>query len=115
LQAGCTTTAACADATCSAAIKLVLMVHDVCPEDKLPNNLEAALHDHEEPCEDQLCNSAAEAFDPYAEPCKPPLAALPLPDAEPSAAPTADAAYEFGSQAAFLVTMLALSLALISP
>merc|ERR1719388_113387 len=69
LQAGCATTQACADSTCSAAIKTVLMAHDVCPEDKLPNNLEVALHDHEEPCEAQLCNSAGGAFDPYADKC----------------------------------------------
>ena len=69
LQAGCTSATACADATCSAAMKVVLMAHDVCPEDKLPNNLETALHDHEEPCEDQLCNSAGGEFDPYADKC----------------------------------------------
>merc|ERR1711881_585002 len=37
LQAGCTTTQACADATCSAAIKTVLAVHDLCSESDLPN------------------------------------------------------------------------------
>eukprot|EP00747_Dinoflagellata_sp_TGD_P111826 gnl/TRDRNA2_/TRDRNA2_171314_c1_seq7.p1 gnl/TRDRNA2_/TRDRNA2_171314_c1~~gnl/TRDRNA2_/TRDRNA2_171314_c1_seq7.p1 ORF type:complete len:405 (-),score=75.41 gnl/TRDRNA2_/TRDRNA2_171314_c1_seq7:112-1260(-) len=69
LQKGCTTTQACADPTCAEAIKIVLAAHDLCPEDKLPNNLEAALHDHEEPCEAQLCNSAPAAFDPYNDPC----------------------------------------------
>jgi hypothetical protein len=65
----CKTTTGCAKAQCAAAIKVVLMAHDTCPEDKLPNNLETALHDYEEPCARQLCNSAAAAFDPYADKC----------------------------------------------
>jgi len=104
LQAGCTSTQACADSTCAAAIKLVLMVHDTCPEDKLPNNLEVALHDHEEPCEAQLCNSAGGAFDPYAESCGEAAAA----ESSPSTASTASG---LASQKAFLVTTLALPLA----
>merc|ERR1719388_392764 len=104
LQAGCATTQACADSTCSAAIKTVLMAHDVCPEDKLPNNLEVALHDHEEPCEDQLCNTAGGAFDPYAESCGEGAADKVI------SAPESG----LGSQQAFLVTMLALPLAVFS-
>jgi len=104
LQAGCTSTQACADATCAAAIKVVLMAHDTCPEDNLPNNLEVALHDHEEPCEDQLCNTAGGEFDPYAEAC----------GAAAATAPVASAASGLGSQQAFLVTMLALPLAVFS-
>merc|ERR1719213_108146 len=96
LQGGCTTTAACADKTCSDAIKIVLAVHDLCPEDKLPNNLEVALHDHEEPCEAQLCNSAPAAFDPYADTC----GGAPGPKSE---TPSASTASGFGSQEAFLV------------
>merc|ERR1711904_412136 len=101
LQAGCTTKQACADATCSAAIKTVLAVHDLCPEGKLPNNLEVALHDHEEPCEAQLCNTAPAAFDPYATKCG---------EEAEQAAPDASAASGFGSQEAFLLTTLALPL-----
>merc|ERR1712107_129084 len=67
---GCATTTACAAAGCSAAIKIVLMAHDTCPENKLPNNLENALHDYEDACSAQLRNSAAAAFDPYSEKCK---------------------------------------------
>merc|ERR1719171_997710 len=69
LQAGCTTKENCAAKSCADAIKVVLAVHDLCPESKLPNNLEVALHDHEEPCEKQLCNTAEAAFDPYADKC----------------------------------------------
>jgi hypothetical protein len=106
LQTGCTTTQACADPTCAAAIKTVLMAHDVCPEENLPNNLEVALHDHEEPCEAQLCNTAEAAFDPYADPCGAVVTA-----------PDANAASRFGSQESFLITTLAFPLAvvLISP
>jgi len=103
LQAGCATAAACADSTCSDAMKVVLTAHDVCPEKDLPNNLEVALHDHEEPCEDQLCNTAEAAFDPYAESC-----------GEEDSTPVTSAASGFGSQVAFLVTMLALPLAVCS-
>jgi len=68
LDAGCNTKSLCdASATCKAAIKTVLMYHDTCPEDSLPDTIERALHDYEEPCEDHLCNSASAAFDPYAE------------------------------------------------
>merc|ERR1719428_1797650 len=106
LQAGCTSATACADATCSAAMKVVLMAHDVCPEDKLPNNLETALHDHEEPCEDQLCNSAGGEFDPYADKCPG--------DADVAdGTNTASGASGFGSQQAFLVATLALPLAVL--
>merc|ERR1719171_3456269 len=114
LQASCTTKQACADATCSAAIKVVLAVHDLCPEGKLPNNLEVALHDHEEPCEAQLCNTAPAAFDPYAETCGDAASGA---TTEAPAAPTTSRAAGVGSQEAFLVTTLALSLAvlLISP
>jgi hypothetical protein len=105
----CNTTQACADTTCANAIKIVLAVHDLCPEDKLPNNLETALHDYEEPCEAQLCNTAEKAFDPYAQTC----------GTTTTVGPTdASAAGGFGSQTAFLVTTsLALTLAvlLISP
>jgi len=118
LQAGCTTTAACADATCSAAIKLVLGVHDLCSEKDLPNNLEAALHDHEEPCEDQLCNTAFKAFDPYAASCEgAPLGTVSLPEGpapEPAPAPapaTASTANGLGSREALLMTALALPFA----
>jgi len=69
VQGGCSTNVSCADSTCSAAIKTVLMSHDTCPEDKLPDNTEKALHDHEEPCAAQLCNSADAAFDPYDAKC----------------------------------------------
>jgi len=89
----------------------VLTAHDVCPEKDLPNNLEVALHDHEEPCEDQLCNTAEAAFDPYAESCgEDPVA----PDGSgPTVTDTPVAASAFGSQA-FLVTMLVLPLAVCS-
>jgi len=69
LQDGCTTVEACADSTCAAAIKTVLMAHDTCAESQLPNNLETALHDHEDPCEAQLCNTAPAKFDPYDDCC----------------------------------------------
>merc|ERR1719217_1503307 len=104
LQAGCTSTAACKDKTCADAIKIVLMAHDVCPEDKLPNNLEVALHDHEEPCQDQLCNTAGGAFDPYADRCGDEDTASKTGTAAPTTASTASG---FGSQLAFLVTTLA--------
>merc|ERR1719217_1228303 len=97
LQAGCTSTAACKDKTCADAIKIVLMAHDVCPEDKLPNNLEVALHDHEEPCEDQLCNTAGEPFDPYAETC----GDEPAGGSTATSAPSASGANGFGSEEAF--------------
>jgi hypothetical protein len=65
---GCNTKTLCdSTATCKDAIKKVLMYHDICPEDSLPDTIERALHDYEEPCEDQLCNSAPAAFDPYAD------------------------------------------------
>jgi len=68
--AACAATAeACATTACSAAMKIVVVAHDTCPESVLPDNLEKALHDHEEPCEDQLCNVASGAFDPYDDPC----------------------------------------------
>ena len=68
LDAGCNTKSLCdASATCKAAIKTVLMYHDTCPEDSLPDTIERALHDYEEPCEDHLCNSASAVFDPYAD------------------------------------------------
>jgi len=106
LQAGCLTTQACADSVCSGAIKTVLMAHDVCPEKKLPNNLEDALHNHEEPCEAQLCNTAEAAFDPYADSCG---------GADVSSGGNdVSAASGFGSQVAFLVTTLALPLAVCS-
>merc|ERR1719316_1739615 len=110
LQAGCTTKENCAAKSCADAIKVVLAVHDLCPEDKLPNNLEVALHDHEEPCEAQLCNTGPGVFDPYAEPCSASVDAA-------AQAGVVDAAGGFGSQKAFLVTTLALPLAvlLISP
>merc|ERR1719262_250282 len=82
-------TKACADSTCSAAIKTVLMAHDVCPEENLPNNLEVALHDHEEPCETQLCNTAGGAFNPNDDPCGEVAAA---------ATPDTSAASGFGRQ-----------------
>jgi len=104
LQAGCATKSACADSTCSAAIKTVLMAHDVCPEDKLPNNLEVALHDHEEPCETQLCNTAGGAFNPNDDPCGETAATANSPDTS--------AASGFGSQETFFVATLALPLAL---
>merc|ERR1711988_1085718 len=69
LQAGCKTKEACADKTCSDAIKIVLAAHDLCPESSLPNNLEDALHDYEEPCDEQLCNTAEKAFDPHTDLC----------------------------------------------
>jgi hypothetical protein len=97
LQAGCRTTQTCAEATCSAAIKTVLMAHDICPESSLPNNLETALHDHEEPCEDQLCNSGDAVFDPYDTRCKADISA----------------ASALGSWEAFLATVLALPLAVL--
>jgi len=96
LQGGCTTAVTCAQATCAAAIKTVLMAHDVCPEKDLPNNLETALHDHEVPCKAVLCNSADAAFNPYSDPC---------------AVGTADAARGLGFREALLVTMLAVLLA----
>jgi len=108
LQAGCGTAQACTDKTCSDAMKTVLMAHDVCPESSLPNNLEVALHDHEDPCEAQLCNTAEAAFDAYADPC----GAVTTKEGT-----DASAASEFGSQEVFLLTSLALPLAvlLISP
>jgi hypothetical protein len=69
LQGGCKSAQLCASTACSAAIKTVLMAHDTCPENKLPNNLETALHDYEGHCAAQLCNSASAAFDPYDEKC----------------------------------------------
>jgi len=112
LQAGCTTTTACADKTCADAIKVVLAVHDLCKEDQLTDNLEKSLHNHEEPCEAQLCNTAEAAFDPYATSCGD--AAGTTATEAPS---DASAAGGFGSPDAFLVTTLALPLAvlLISP
>lgn len=71
LQNGdCNTTSKCAASSCSAAIKTVLMAHDTCKEDQLPNNLETALHDFEDHCAAELCNSAPAVFDAYAEPCE---------------------------------------------
>jgi hypothetical protein len=105
LQAGCTTTQACADSTCSNAIKLVLAAHDLCPENVLPNNLEVALHDHEEPCEAQLCNTAGGAFDPNDVACQ---------GTAPGTSNDVSAASGFGSQKAFLVTMSMLSLVVCS-
>jgi len=72
LQNGdCGTTAKCATTACAGAVKTVLMAHDVCPEDKLPNNLETALHDFEDVCAAQLCNSQSTAvFDAYSQTCK---------------------------------------------
>merc|ERR1719265_2507034 len=113
LQAGCITSAACADKTCADAIKVVLAAHDLCDEKKLPNNLEDALHDHEDPCEAQLCNTADAAFDPYADLCG-------VTDGDKKGSTTAkpnaiegnaSAAAGLGSQKGFLVTMLALPLA----
>eukprot|EP00746_Dinoflagellata_sp_MGD_P156160 gnl/MRDRNA2_/MRDRNA2_85719_c1_seq10.p1 gnl/MRDRNA2_/MRDRNA2_85719_c1~~gnl/MRDRNA2_/MRDRNA2_85719_c1_seq10.p1 ORF type:complete len:402 (+),score=62.92 gnl/MRDRNA2_/MRDRNA2_85719_c1_seq10:96-1301(+) len=115
LQGGCASATACTDKTCADAIKVVLAAHDLCSESDLPNNLEDALHDHEEPCEDQLCNTAAGAFDPYDTECGPLLGQVPLPeDAAPSTAPpaTASSASGFGRQEAFLATALALPLAM---
>jgi len=96
LQAGCTTSAACADSECAKAVKIVLMAHDTCSEDLLPNNLETALHDHEEPCEAQLCNTAEEAFDPYAASCE---------KKDGTEAKDVSAASGFASQKGFLVTI----------
>jgi hypothetical protein len=111
LQAGCLTTQACADPTCSAAIKVVLMAHDVCPEDKLPNNLEVALHDHEEPCETQLCNTAGAAFNPYDASCGDESAASgPSPAPSPDNSNVNDASGCWSPEG-FLVTALALPLA----
>merc|ERR1711988_429283 len=67
LNTNCATS--CASSACGDAMKIVLMAHDVCPEETLDNNLETTLHDHEEVCEDQLCNSASAPFDPYDDPC----------------------------------------------
>jgi hypothetical protein len=91
------TAAACAQAQCSTAIKTVLMSHDTCPEGVLPNNLELALHDHEESCEAQLCNSAPAAFD--------------LADTICSALDVSEAPGGFGCWGPFLVTALAANLA----
>merc|ERR1712187_114541 len=87
---------ACGTDTCSDAVKKVLMAHDTCPEASLPNNLEIALHDYEEPCEKQLCNSAAAAFNALDEVCS----------AEVSAAGGLD------SQWTFLVATLSLPFAI---
>merc|ERR1719387_2505874 len=113
LQAGCATAQACSDKTCADAIKIVLAVHDLCPESSLPNNLEVALHDHEEPCEAQLCNSADGPFDPYSENCGAAATAATGGDTPGATA----AAGGLGSQEAFLVATLALPLAvlLVSP
>jgi len=81
---------------CAAAMKIILMAHDTCPETSLPTSLEVALHDHEDICATHLCNSMATAvFDPYDTPC----------------AARASAAFRFASQDAFLATTLALPLA----
>jgi len=69
LNACGTSPTACAQTDCSAAMKTVLMAHDTCPEDTLPDNLEKSLHDHEVFCAAELCNSAEAAFDPYDDPC----------------------------------------------
>jgi len=100
LQAGCDTVAKCAVKACADAVKVVLMSHDTCAESDLPNNLETALHDHEDPCAAVLCNSADAPFDPYSD--------------YPSCKAEVSAASGFGSHAAFLVTISALLLALIS-
>jgi hypothetical protein len=96
LQGGCSTVLECQATACSNAMKTVLMAHDTCNENQLPDNIEKALHDHEEPCAAQLCNTASSAFDPYATPCT----------AE------ANVASGFGSLEAFLVKTLALPLAM---
>jgi len=103
LQNCAKTATACAATGCSSAMKTVLMAHDVCPESDLPDNLETALHDYEEPCEAQLCNSASAAFDPYAEQC-----------AGITTTATLSGAGGLGSQKAFMVALLALPLAVCS-
>jgi len=105
LQAGCQTATACADKTCGDAIKTVLAAHDWCPESDLPNNLEDALHDHEEACEAQLCNTAEAAFDPYADSCGD--MPTPAPTETEEAPPTASDASRFASQAFFVTTLVA--------
>jgi len=93
LNCGCETTCT---AKCAAAMKVILMAHDNCPEEELPTSLEVALHDHEDVCAAHLCNSQASAtFDPYDTAC----------------AAEASAAIGWGSQEAFLATTLALPLA----
>jgi hypothetical protein len=61
LDADCGTS--CADAACVSTIQLVLMAHDTCPEEDLPEAIEYSLHDHEVVCENYLCNSATEMID----------------------------------------------------
>merc|ERR1712187_841046 len=87
--------ASCLGTACGEAIKIVLTYHDLCTETVLPDSLEKALHAYEDPCAEQLCNTAPAAFDVYADPCS----------AE------ASAASGFKNQIAFLVTTLALSVA----
>jgi hypothetical protein len=69
---GCDNKAICdSSAECKAGIKDVLIAHDDCPESKLPNFLEMALHDHEDSCADHLCNhpTTKAVFNPFDEPC----------------------------------------------
>jgi len=99
LTGNCLTEEACAAEDCSAAIKTVLMAHDTCPENLLPNNLETALHNHEDPCHEVLCNSASGPFDPYLDACSAEVGA----------------ASGLRSWEAFLVTTSALLLALLFP
>ena len=63
----CNTT--CTSNICTTAIQTVLMGHDTCEEDELPQSAEEALHDYEEVCEDQLCNTVTKIYDPEEEHC----------------------------------------------
>jgi hypothetical protein len=113
LQSGCAGAACAKSPGCQAAIKVVLMAHDICKESQLPNNLEKALHDYEDACEDYLCNSASAPFDPYAETCPAPAPA-PAPTPAPTATPkpaTQETSGGFGTQDSLLVATSALPLA----
>jgi hypothetical protein len=94
-EGACDTSTKCAETKCSEAMKIVVTAHDTCPEGNLPDNLEKALHDHEEACEDQLCNTGDAVFDPYEDACATLLAS--------------DATGR-GSQGAFFLTVSALAL-----
>ena len=59
----------CNSNICKGAIRTVLMAHDTCDEDDVPESVEKALHDYEEACEDYLCNSRTKVYDPRTEVC----------------------------------------------
>lgn len=57
----------CSITECQLAIQMVLMAHDTCEEDELPDDLETTLHEFEGFCEDELCNTHDKEFVPECE------------------------------------------------